>query len=95
MKIALCLLVALCVLSITMARGNDRGKHGKGRSIFKRMYWPNPDHKPTGAQSPTGTPTGAQSPTGTPTSTLSPEIKQKMYDDTQRRHPKGRNTRGY
>ena len=85
MKIALCLLVALCVLSITMARGNDRGKHGKGRSIFKRMYWPNPDHKPT----------GAQSPTGTPTSTLSPEIKQKMYDDTQRRHPKGRNTRGY
>ena len=68
-----------------MARGNGRGwKHGKGRSPDKRRYWPNPDHKPTGAQSPTGTPTG----------TPNPENKQKMNDGSDGRHPKGRNSRG-
>ena len=46
MKIALCLLVALCVLSITMA--NDYDRHGKGKSPYEIMDGPNPDHKPTG-----------------------------------------------
>jgi hypothetical protein len=42
MKIALCLLVALCVLSITMARGSGKGrKHGQGKHDDKPMDGPN------------------------------------------------------
>jgi hypothetical protein len=48
MKIALCLLVALCVLSITMAKGRGKGgKHGQGKHDDKPMDGPNSDHKPT------------------------------------------------
>ena len=57
MKIALCLLVALCVLSITMANNYDRGhKHGKGKSPYEIMDGPNPDHKPTGLPNPNKSP---------------------------------------
>ena len=85
MKIALCLLVALCVLSITMAKGNGKGgKHGKGKPDDKPMDGPNPDHKPTGAQNPTGTPTG----------TPNPDSKQKMNDGSDGGKQKGRNGKG-
>jgi hypothetical protein len=86
MKIALCLLVALCVLSITMARGSGkRGKHGQGKHDDKPMDGPNPDHKPTGGQNPTGTPTG----------TPNPDHKQKMKDGSDAGKQKGRNGKGH
>jgi hypothetical protein len=44
--------VALCVLSITMAKGRGKGgKHGQGKHDDKPMDGPNSDHKPTGVAS--------------------------------------------
>jgi hypothetical protein len=48
------------------------------------MDGPNSDHKPTGAQNPTGTPTG----------TPNPDNKQKMKDGSDGGKQKGKNGKG-
>ena len=64
-----------------MAKRNGKGgKHGNGKSDDKPMDGPNPDHKPTGAQNPTGTP--------------NPDHKQKMKDGSDGGKQKGKNGKG-